>query len=395
MSNFFPGGLNIPSGVGDLTTGVGYATNASPLINRVPYINQWNIGIERALPGNSLLKVSYVGTRGEHLGCWPGLCGDPIPISVASQYGSSLYNTVPNPFYGIVTGAGSPLNTPTIQAGTLLQAYPQYPGVAPAAFMNSNAVWPTFEQNYPFHSAWDGLLVSFEKRFSSGSEITVSYTVSKELGNIGQAFESGSFGFQNLMNLNQEYSLEGADVPQRLIVNHVYRLPFGRGQHFGSGWNRVTDGVLGGWRASGVLTLQAGFPLAITNTPDLSGVGGGSIERPEVVSTPQLTTGSLGQRLLQWVNPNAFQQPAPFTFGDAPRELDVRSDPLYNYDFSLAKDFALTERVNLQIRWENFNFFNRPYFADPNMTFGGTSFGLINSSVGPPRFMQFGGRLSW
>jgi hypothetical protein len=394
-SNFFPSGLNVPTGTADLTTGVGYATSASPLINRVPYSNQWNIGIERALAGKALLKISYVGTQAEHLGCWPGQCGDPIPISVAHQYGDNLYQTVPNPFYGIVTGAGSPLNTPTIEEGALLVAYPQYPGTQPAAFLNSNAVWPTFQQGYPFHSFWNGMLVSFEKQFSSGSDILISYTVSKALGDVGEAFEAGSYGYQNLTNLNQEYSLETADVPQRLVVSHVYQLPFGHGQHFGATWNRAADAVLGGWRASGVLTLQAGFPLAITDTPDNSGVGGGAIERPNLVSTPQLTSGNLGQRLLQWVNPDAFQQPAPFTFGDAPRILNVREDPLYDYDFSLAKHFALTERLGLQIRWDNFNLFNRPYFNVPNMVFGSTSFGLVSSTVGPPRFMQFGFRLSW
>ncbi len=99
--------------------------------------------------------------------------------------------------------------------------------------------------------------------------------------------------------------------------------------------------------------------------------------RPHLLSDPVLTKGSRGERIQQWVQPDAFRFPAPFTFGSAPRLLPIRGDGIKNFDVSIIKFFPIRERMNVEFRAEAFNLFNRPQFGLPDMFFGGPTFGRV------------------
>ncbi|MGH9782936.1 MAG: hypothetical protein ACRD88_02020, partial [Terriglobia bacterium] len=89
-----------------------------------------------------------------------------------------------------------------------------------------------------------------------------------------------------------------------------------------------------------------------------------------------------------------YSQPAAFTFGNLARYLpDVRTDMVRNWDLSLFKQFAITERVRTQFRGEFFNAMNTPLFGSPNTTVNSAAFGVITSQANAPRQIQFGLKL--
>lgn len=142
-------------------------------------------------------------------------------------------------------------------------------------------------------------------------------------------------------------------------------------------------------------TLQSGFPLSLTTASNLTNsLGGGS--RPNVVSPDVTVSGSAQDRINRWFNVQAFQQPAAFTFGSESRtDLVLRAAGIANWDSSVVKRTAITERVRLDFRTEFINLFNRVQFADPNTSLGNPIFGVVTSALNLPRLVQFGLRLNF
>jgi hypothetical protein len=174
-------------------------------------------------------------------------------------------------------------------------------------------------------------------------------------------------------------------VPHRFTLSAVGELPFGRGKTFGSSWNPFVDAVLGGWQANGVLTLASGQPLVFATAVNNSYTFGGG-QHPDVVGNPVLSS---GKSIYQWFNTAAFAQPANFTSGSLSRTYTgVRADKTRNLDFSLFKNFRVTERFNLQFRAEAFNLTNTPVFSAPGTTINGANFGVITGQSNVPRNIQ-------
>jgi len=244
--------------------------------------------------------------------------------------------------------------------------------------------------------------VSFEKRFSNGLELLLAYTGSKSLTNV-DSFEgwlANTPAYQDVYHVENEKALSSEDVSRRLVISHVYELPVGKGKHFASQLPTVINEIVGGWQLGGVITLSTGMPLFVNVNPDDSGKQGqnenGEILRPNIVKTPTLTSGSRAQRVNEWFDVSAFAAPAPYTLGNAPRTLNIRSDGIKNYDMTLAKNFPIKgERVKLELRVDAFNAFNRPTMDLPNMTLGSPDFGTVGDVSQPPRHVQVGARIVW
>ena len=101
-------------------------------------------------------------------------------------------------------------------------------------------------------------------------------------------------------------------------------------------------------------------------------------------------------RLGEYFDTSTFSQPEPFTFGNTARTLpDTRAPGVGQFDFSIFKDFPITERANLQFRTEFFNLTNTPNFGPPNTRFGTGAFGVIGRQRNTPRQVQFALRLSF
>jgi hypothetical protein len=253
-------------------------------------------------------------------------------------------------------------------------------------------------------SNYNALQVSYNHRFSQGLTALVSYTYSKFLDNVegnNQWSYSGNPGPANNYNLAAEKSVDGSDIPHALVASYVYQLPVGRGKHFGSNFNRLTDSVIGGWEVSQIASFKQGIPISVSGS-DIASYGG--TPRPDVVENVHVANPTIHE----WFNTAAFAYAPYGTFGTAPRFFSYLRGPGYqNWDTSIMKNWGLGESRRLQFRAEMFNTFNHPQFYAPQ--FGGESYtgcdpnaeASCSSSLGqitnafPARTVQFAGKFYW
>ena len=158
-------------------------------------------------------------------------------------------------------------------------------------------------------------------------------------------------------------------------AGYVYKLP------------QAHSAALRNWTLSGTVTLQDGTPV----NPFYFGLdfaNSGTPNRPNIVPGQSITLPRSVRSVSEFFNTGAFSAPAPYTFGDAGR--DIIPGPGNNiFDFSLARKFPIRERGAIEFRVSSFNAFNHPNWGipGPNPDFG-PFFGRIFSS-GDPRRMQF------
>ena len=381
ISNPFPNGLNLPVGASQgLLTGYGTSFE-SPLTadNRVPYTENWDVDIQRQLPGNLLIDVAYVGSRGVHLNQSGENDFNLDQLSPqALSLGTQLQQSVPNPFFGYITTG--PEAAATVPRSYLAAPFPQYTAMDASYITGGYTI---------YHS----VQVKVEKRFSQGLNLLLAFTGQKLIDDYSIISNVGNnAGIQNIYNPAGERSISANDISKRLVISGGYQLPFGRGQRFGSNWNRVVDTALGGWQFNGIATAQTGFPLAVT-TQNTSNSGSTSL-RPNNNGTSAAMSGPVSLRLNDYLNAAVFSQPAPFTFGNTGRTLpNVRAPGLENIDFSVFKNFLIKERLSAQFRAEAFNVLNQVVFGSPNTVLSSGQFGVISSQSNAPRTIQFGLKL--
>jgi len=207
-------------------------------------------------------------------------------------------------------------------------------------------------------------------------------------------------------------ALSSFDARHRAVINYVLDLPFGQGKRFASGATGITGMLVSGWTLNGVTTFQAGFPLGFTATPNLIGSGYGL--RPNVDPNCDKTIdGPAVERLTMWFNTSCFSVPNagfaaadPSTdprlrweLGNAPRtDPELRSHGINNWNLAIAERTDIGGRVQLTLRVEAFNLFNRVQFGPPNTqvtTAANSTFGQVTTQVNQPRLMQLAARLTF
>jgi hypothetical protein len=359
------------------------------------YLQQWNVSIERQLPGGFSLSATYVGSKGTHLEQYSqqtNQISDTLLAQAATQFAAggrsavTLLQSVPNPF--LVNGEALALGAPTTTVGQLLRPYPQYTSVELAG-------------QGSFGSHYHSLQITAQKRFAGAGSLLVAYTNSKLISNtdtLTSWLENSVGGIQDNNNLAGERSLSSQDVPQRLVISYVLDLPFGQGKRYLSNVDSRLNAVVGGWGIDGVTTFQRGFPLVFSNgqVNDAALFGAGS--RPNVL--PNCEKASAGEhtaRVGGWFNTDCFTAPADFAFGNESRvDSLLRSDGVNNFDFALFKRFLFGPEgtAGLESRVEFFNLFNRTQFGPPNTTCctaNNANFGSVtNTAAGTnPRLVQF------
>lgn len=377
LSDPFPNGINKPVGSSlGLLTGIG-SSFENPLTgdNKVMYNENWDFDIQRQFPFNLLVDVAYVGSHGVHLNKsgendWNANQLTPATLALGSQ----LQTKVNNPFFGIITTG--PEAGKTIPQSYLDAPFPQFTAVQ-LSYLNGG------------YQDYNSFQIKVNKRLSHSLSALVSYTGSKQIDDFSIISNVGhsAGGIQNIYDPRGERAVSSNNLSRNLIVSGVYNLPFGRGQTFGANWNRAVDVVAGGWQVNGIITEQNGFPLAVTtqNTSQ----SGSNVLRPNLTGTSPVISGSAKSRLNGYLNASAFSQPAPFTFGNAPRTLsNVRGPGYHNIDFSMFKNFHPTERMRVQFRVEAFNLLNQVQFGLPNTVLSSGQFGKITTQANSPRQIQ-------
>ncbi len=377
LDNPFPNGPLPQTGnsTGAMTD-VGYSASGSQVNRPDPYMEQWMAGVQYAVTKNDLIDASYVGNHGVKL-AQGGLNFDQLPTADLAL-GNQLLQQVANPYYGKIAGSGCGLSSPTIAYGQLLLPFPEFCSVNIAQPLGSL-------------SHYNALELTYTHRWSSGLNLLASYTYSRFTDNtVGTTSWLGQTPIRDNYNLAAEKSLDAADTPHSLVVSYIYELPIGKGKKVGTNFNAVANAVVGGWQVSGITSYKSGFPIAITTGDNNTNSFGGN-QRPDLVGNPTLSHPTINE----WFNTAAFAQPAPFTFGNAPRYMgNVRAPGLANWDIGLQKWFYLHETLKLQFRAEMFNAFNHANFYKPDGNLTDSTFGVISATL-PPRDIQFGLKLYW
>ncbi len=233
------------------------------------------------------------------------------------------------------------------------------------------------------NSNYNSFQTNLSKQFSKGLTFTAAYTYSKSM-DVGNDQPS----FTDNLNLHRQYGPSGFDRTHFLVLSHLYELPFGKGKALLN--NRgIGAALLGGWQLNGILSLATGTPFTATvNATSCNCPGEGNFA--DAISPVHYLYGvGPGQ---PWFTTSSFAVPAPNLFGNAGRDT-IRGPGLANYDFSIFRNFSLTERFKLEYRSEFYNLTNTPHFANPSGTATSATFGIISATAAANRQIQMALRL--
>ncbi len=317
--------------------------NTAPI---TPYLQQWNLGIQREIMPNLVVEASYVGSHGVKL--W---------------------------------GRGSPNQArpdADLRNPTPIQNRRPFPWIGPITHI------------IPALSSWyESAQIKVEKRYSQGLLFLGSYTFSKNL-DMQTSTAGDAFTDQYNWALNKGFSPN--DNRHRFVLSGLWELPVGRSKRFGSGFSSLADAVLGGWGLNWITTFQTGFPVDVRS--NVSNNLGGGVNRPNRLCNPQLSKGE--RTISRFIDTSCFV-PQPFGATGNGGRYSVLGPGINNWDFSVFKTFAVLpgERLNAQFRAEFFNGWNHTQFVGPDTwTIPAANFGVITEAA-RPREMQFGLKLTF
>ena len=384
LSNPFPTGLTAPLGntLGPLTA-IGQSFSLVSPKAKSPRIQQFSVDVQRELVFGIAMEAGYVGSRSSNLGLnAPSLNINALDPSLLGTPG--LASSVANPFYG--NGGKGIIGGKTVGQYQLLLPYPTY-GAINTSYTSYN------------HARYDSFIVKAQKRFSQGLTFLTSLTYSRNLdasaGGAGNTLNGGARGPQNPYNTAAEYSLSNINTPVNWATALTYELPFGKGKPFLGSANKFVDYLAGGWSFNTIGVMRTGFPLQIAQATNNNSIFGYASQRPSATGVSPATSGSLEDRLNNYINPAAFSASPRGTFGNLSRTIGLRGPGQVNWDASVFKNIPITERIRGQFRAEALNATNTPLFYGPNTSFGSGSFGKITSQANFARQLQLALRFSF
>ncbi|HYA64839.1 MAG TPA: TonB-dependent receptor, partial [Candidatus Sulfotelmatobacter sp.] len=339
---------------------------------RTPYNQQWHLGFQYQLPADTILDISYAGSRG---------------LKLFTFYNGNQAVPATDPRF--ITFCSTPPNT---IANCPTAPRRPFPAVDTAIDLFRSDGF----SNY--HS----LQARLEKQFSHGLQFQASYTFSHALDNASSASlgsaSNGDFRLQT--RPKDEYGNADFDVRHRFVASYIYELPFGKDKAFGKNASGVVNQVIGGWQVAGIVTASTGnwyTPTDISANLSTSDCGGTvaavSCIRPNRVGNPNSKPCIPGTAF----NTCAFVSNATVgSFGNAGRNI-ILGPGFQNWDLSVFKTFPIHEERHLEFRAEFFNAWNHanPEFTNPDTVAEPTGTELGSPSYGytgytrPPRRIQF------
>jgi hypothetical protein len=310
----------------------------------LPYVQAWNVDIQKTLPWGVVMNIGYNGSRGNHL------------------------DTVIAP-----------------------RSIPSSPGTDPSVCNGSQSCYPlnfTYEKAASF-SKFNAGTVRVNKRMSGGVAVGANYQYGHSIDDAGALGSVGGVGVQDWQNVLGELGNSSLDVRHSVSGNYVYELPFGKDKHW------VTKGngshILEGFSVSGTFRFATGtwlspsYQASVTSTT----CGTGGVMRPNLTGA-SVTTG--GGSLKQWFNPAAYTAPTNTAgycdfFGNAPRNSILGPGTVTN-SMSLSKTMQMGDVRSIEIRAVIDNVFNTVQYAGVGTVVNGPKFGQV-TSAGAMRSFQF------
>jgi hypothetical protein len=321
-----------------------------PLGLHHPYMQQYDLSVERQIGNDWSVTLSYVGNKATHL------------------------------------RAGYELNAPQYAAGATTKNEPQRRILYETNPTNGIYYSTITMMNDGVNTSYNGLQLSARHRMSHGYSLLFNYTYShclQDAETIGNKLQGNTQTNPN--NMRFDYGPCDFDLRRNMNTSFLYE-----GYKFS---NPTLNLIAGGWSPSFLVSYNNGYPFtALTGTDaSLTGIG---LDRPNAVSgTSPYLKGPATSKGIPWINHSAFTSNSPGTFGTvgansllAPHYIDS--------DVSIRKLFRTFHEQNLELRWEFFNIFNHPNLSAPVNSFTNAAFGYIQAS-GPARIMQLAGKYTF
>jgi Carboxypeptidase regulatory-like domain len=334
--------------------------------NKMPYVQEWELSLQRQLGTATVLSVNYVGTVGRQL----------LTFEESNPGNQALCLQLNNPANvapGTATcGPQGEDSVYTTASGQTVN------GTRPFGLnFNSNPYMKT-----AVSSSFNSLQVSLEHT-EKYLNFLIGYTFEKSLDN-----GSDSFDATNPIDPGQTRALSSFDVPHNLVASYTVQLPF---DHFIGGGD-IAKRFTAGWELSGVSTFAKGEPVQLSENDDnsLLGAFNANVDVPSYSNNGSTLYENKNPRKgLPYFTPGFFQPEPVGQVGNAMRRY-FSGPGLDNYDMALLKSTTITESTKLQFRAEAFNVFNHTQFKNPNGTVNNTGlggFGYVTSAQ-DPRIMQ-------
>lgn len=399
-----PSALLTPGfGAGNSTVNPTGAISA-PLVNarlagRSPEYINWNLGFERQLPYSFVLGVAYSASVSHFI---PG----------AGAYGPAVggiyTNSMPLQYLALgplLNAAATPANIAAAQAmfpqislpfsnfkGTIanmLKPWPQYSAITCYSCDVGNA---------SYHS----MQLSVTRRSANGLNVQLAWTLAKEIDDInGSASQLGAVpgGTRNPYSSESDRGLGFIDHRNNVHFLSVYSLPFGKG-HRGGG-NPIVSKLVSGWGLSGIVTYVTGAPLGVTGngciTPGITSTCMVSLNPNFSGSVYTSKIGSGNVIGTHYLNKDAFQDPAPYTFGNVPRSAPygLTAPTNWEVDATVRRTIPIHDRLSFQFAADFFNLVNNVVFSPPATNLDSSSFGTVTSTQNQSRHIQFNARLTF
>ncbi len=365
-TNPFPAGLTRPAGAsGGLSTYLGQSISFFSKQRKNPYSQRWSFGLQQELPFKMMAEASYVGNRSTRVSIDRNIKFTPAKyLSTSPVRDQATINylaaTFPNPYYGL-----NPIYTKTMSRGGLLQPYSHFGAV-------------TITGDEAGYSWYHSLQTRLERRMAEGWTLQVAYTWSKAM----EATE-----FLNSSDPMPSEVISDMDRTHRIAGSGIWQIPYGHKRKWGSQSPAAMNFIFGGWQLGGVYQHQSGQALGFGNV-----IFNGDLDN---IVLPE------GQRSVdQWFNWDAgFERSSAKQLGSNIRTFPlrfcgVRGPNQDRWDFTMIKNFRVTERLNTEFRAETFNAWNHPNLGNPSTSVTSSTFGKITSQ-GPTRSWQFALKLAW
>jgi hypothetical protein len=403
---------------------------------RTPYSTTFSLAISRELPGNFTVETAYVGRIGRKLLVQSDLAAPVVNFKdrVSGQSWIQASGIIADlisketpvsevPAIPFLENVFAPLADGVLTASqafyTHMQSFaPSWTDGLRALDLQPNSTiygqYTFFQQQFDWLPTWTNegqssyhsLQLSMRKRFSNGFQADVNYTLAKSLDN-GSSTESEGKGIGQMLNAfdhRQALSYSDFDVRHQVNANFVLNLPFGRGRTFANNLGSSLNGIVGGWRLTGIAHWRTGFPFGNTSGNGFSFPTNFAVNGPPTLKTNKLPK----------IRVNKDADGGPNIFADPQTALDsfehtksgfsgsrnvLHGPGFFTLDTGLQKSFSLGEQKEIQFRWEVFNMTNTVNFDGRVYPIGNkgidfdldapSSFGRLRSLAGSPRVMQF------
>jgi hypothetical protein len=332
------------------------------------YAQQWNVSVQRELTANTVVEVSYLGSKITNIGTPDGNVNQLTEEQL--RLGPALLARVPNPYFGVVPRSSS-IGDPTVTVAQLMKPYPEYTAVS-------------FYRNNVGTTNYQVLAFSIRQRWARGLTYSAAYTRSKLTDVASSVFDASiltgpltNAAVADSFDLERDRDYSTGDIPHYFAVSVVWDLPAGQGR--AKQPRGVVGALLNDWSVAMVMTAQSGVPVAVTQANSL-GYAGFTTQRPNLVGDPTLPSGE--RTPARWFNTSAFAIANQFTIGSASRN-PVRGPSYRNVDLAVMRLVRVRGNQVIELRAEVFNLLNTVNYGAPAAMLGAANFGTITSALDP------------